>query len=476
MENNADIVVKQLLRVRIVKKVKMTLIKSISGIRGTLENIPGESLSDIDVQQFTLAYFQEIILPQNNNRVVVGRDARKSGKKISNIVSSTLSDQGCDVIDIGMVTTPTLGIYTKKIKASGGIMISASHNDERWNALKLLNSSGEFLSPKNVELVIRDEIRKKTEVKNPGNIVKHDKALDYHIDLILSQKILMTDKIKKRNFKIAVDGINSVGGVALPLFLRSLGVDKIHEINCKPNGMFAHNPEPLPENIKEICDIIKNGDFDLGLVVDPDADRLCLVDEQGTPFGEEYTLVAAAEFLLSKINAPVTCSNLSSSLALKKITKKHGGSYYCSPVGEINVVEKMKKVNASIGGEGNGGVIYPKTHYGRDSLIGTGMILSLLAEKDKPLSEIKNSLPSFHIVKSKTTFNGSIKTVIDRFKTEFSKEKIDLQDGIRIDFKNSWVHIRKSNTEPVMRIISEAPTIEESIELSKKIISKLHLV
>ena len=454
----------------------MTLIKSISGIRGTLENIPGDSLSDVDIKQFTLAYFQEIILPQNNNLVVVGRDARKSGKKISNIVSSTLSDEGCDVIDIGMVTTPTLGIYTKKIKASGGIMISASHNDERWNALKLLNSRGEFLSPKNVERVIRDELRTKTEIKKSGNIVTYGKALDDHIDLIMSQKLLLKDEIKTRNFKVVVDGINSVGGVAVPLFLKSLGVDKIHEINCKPNGVFAHNPEPLPENIKEICEIIKNGDFDLGLVVDPDADRLCLVDEKGTPFGEEYTLVAAAEFLLSKINAPVTCSNLSSSLALKKITERHGGSYYCSPVGEINVVEKMKKVNACIGGEGNGGVIYPKTHYGRDSLIGIGMILSLLAAKDKPLSEIKNSLPSYHIVKSKTIFNGSIKKVIDRFKNEFSKEKIDLQDGIRIDFKNSWVHIRKSNTEPVMRIISEAKTIEESTELSKKIISKLQLV
>jgi len=474
--NGVGIVAKKLLLVQIAKKFSMTLIKSISGIRGTLENIPGESLSDIDVQQFTLAYFQEIILPHKNKLVVVGRDARRSGKKISNIVLSTLSAEGCDVIDIGMVTTPTLGIYTKKIKAGGGIMVSASHNDEKWNALKLLNHRGEFLSPENVSLVIRDIIRTKSELNKPGNITNYDKALEDHVGLILSQKLLLTGKIKQRNFKIAVDGINSVGGVAVPLFLRHIGVDKIHEINCEPNGVFSHNPEPLPENITEICDIIKNGDFDMGLVVDPDADRLCLVDEKGVPFGEEYTLVAAAEFLISELKAPVTCSNLSSSLALKKITEKHGGSYYCSPVGEINVVEKMKKFNACIGGEGNGGVIYPKTHYGRDSLIGIGMILSLLADREVSLSALKNQLPSYHITKSKTKFDGNIKKVIDMFKIEFSNQKIDLQDGIRIDFDNSWVHVRKSNTEPVIRIISEAETIQKSMNLSKKIISKLQLI
>ncbi len=467
---------KQLPQVQIVKKVRMTLIKSISGIRGTLENIPGDSLSDIDVRQFTLAYFQEIILPRDVKLVVVGRDARKSGKKISDIVIKTLSDEGCDVIDIGMVTTPTLGIYTKKIKASGGIMISASHNDEKWNALKLLNHRGEFLSPEKVSLVIRDETRKKTVTNEKGKVTNYSNALRDHIELILSQSILLPNKIKERNFKVAVDGINSVGGIALPAFLRSLGIEQIHEINCEPNGQFAHNPEPLPENITEICDVIKRGDYDLGLVVDPDADRLCLVDERGVPFGEEYTLVAAAEFLISELKVPVTCSNLSSSLALKKITEKRGGSYYSSPVGEINVVEKMKKFNAAIGGEGNGGVIYPKTHYGRDSLIGTGMILSILAKREVSLSELKNSLPSFYITKTKTKFQGSLNQVIDNFKKEFSNEKIDLQDGIRIDFDNSWVHVRKSNTEPVMRIISEAETIEKSEELSNKIISKLQLL
>ncbi len=454
----------------------MTLIKSISGIRGTLENIPGDSLSDYDVKQFTLAYYLEIIADKLNQIVVIGRDARKSGKNIANIVSNTLVQNGCDVIDVGLVTTPTLGIYTKKVNASGGIMISASHNDEKWNALKLLDNNGEFLSPEKVSLIVEEKERKIKKPDEKGKIIKYNNALKDHINLVSSQQLVSLDRVSERNFKIAVDGINSVGGIAVPKFLHHLGVKKIKKINCEPNGEFAHNPEPLPENIVQICDEIKGGDFDLGIVVDPDADRLCLVDEKGEPFGEEYTLVAAAEHVISKIEKPITCSNLSSSLALKKITEKYSGKYCSSPVGEINVVEKMKAEKADIGGEGNGGVIFPSTHYGRDSLIGIGLILTLLAERNLKLSELKQSLPEYYIHKSKTKFSGSLAKVVKYFSEEFSEFNIDLRDGIRINFENSWTHIRKSNTEPVIRIISEATTLDKASSISNKIISKLHLV
>ena len=468
-------VVKPLPLAQTVKKVKMTLIKSISGIRGTLENIPGESLSDYDIKQFTLAYHQEIISKYNNQVVVIGRDARKSGKRIAKIVSDILINEGCDIINIGLVTTPTLGVFTNKMKASGGIMISASHNDEKWNALKLLNNNGEFLSPENVALIIKD-VERTSNPSSKGKITQYNEALNDHIELVLSQKEVSKDKISSKSFSVAVDGINSVGGIAIPEFLNRLGIKKIKKINCVPDGEFAHNPEPLPENLTEICDVIKKGSFDMGVVVDPDADRLCLIDEKGEPFGEEYTLVAAAEHIISKISKPITCSNMSSSLALKKITDRYMGEYFSSPVGEINVVEKMKEKRADIGGEGNGGVIFPSTHYGRDSLIGIGLILTLLSERDISLSQLKKSLPVYFIYKTKTTFNKSLDEVISFFSKEYSKFDIDLRDGIRIDFSNSWAHIRKSNTEPVVRIYSEAETLEKARELSNKIISKLQLL
>ena len=454
----------------------MTLIKSISGIRGTLENIPGESLSDYDIEQFTLAYYQEIISPQSKKVVVIGRDARKSGPHIVGIVTDVLVRNGCDIIDLGLVTTPTLGVYTNKINASGGIMVSASHNDDKWNALKLLNNFGEFLSPNKVSLIVSEKKRDYESKQLKGKITHHGKALDDHINLVSSQESVSIEKISKRNFRVVVDGINSVGGIALPSFLEYVGVKQIEKINCDPNGEFAHNPEPLPENINEICNVIKTGDFDLGLVVDPDADRLCLVDENGTPFGEEYTLVAAAEHIISNKKNPITCSNLSSSIALKKITEKYSGKYFSAPVGEINVVEKMKDVKADIGGEGNGGVIFPSTHYGRDSLVGIGLILTLLSERNLTLSELKSTLPQYHIYKTKTKFEGEINQVIKSISNEYSGYEIDLRDGIRISSEESWTHIRKSNTEPVVRVISEASTLDKAKEISKKIISKLHLV
>mgnify|MGYP001165130018 FL=1 len=454
----------------------MTLIKSISGIRGTLENIPGESLSDYDIEQFTLAYYQEIISPQSKKVVVIGRDARKSGPHIVGIVTDVLVRNGCDIIDLGLVTTPTLGVYTNKINASGGIMVSASHNDDKWNALKLLNNFGEFLSPNKVSLIITEKKRQYESEQSKGKITHYGKALDDHIHLVSSQESVSIEKISKRNFKVVVDGINSVGGIALPSFLEYVGVKQIEKINCDPNGEFAHNPEPLPENINEICNVIKTGDFDLGVVVDPDADRLCLVDENGIPFGEEYTLVAAAEHIISNKKNPITCSNLSSSIALKKITEKYSGKYFSAPVGEINVVEKMKDVKADIGGEGNGGVIFPSTHYGRDSLVGIGLILTLLSERNLTLSELKSTLPQYHIYKTKTKFEGGINQIIKSISNEYSGHEIDLRDGIRISFEESWIHIRKSNTEPVVRVISEASTLDKAKEISKKIISKLQLV
>ena len=309
----------------------MVLIKSISGIRGTLENIPGQSLSDYDIKQFTLAYIQEIIRKQPSNVILVGRDARESGERISNIIKEVVSNEGLDVIDLGLVTTPTIGIGVKKLNAAGGIMISASHNDERWNALKLLNSDGEFLHPKDVQLVIKEETREASQGQNVGNISSYEKALDDHINIVLSQDFIDIDSIKAKSFSVAVDGINSVGGIAVPRFLERIGINKIHKINCEPDGKFNHNPEPLPENITHICSEIKKGNFDFGVVVDPDADRLCLVDENGIPFGEEYTLVAAAEYVLSHNKGSSSCSNLSSSLALKKITEGYGCLLYTSP-------------------------------------------------------------------------------------------------------------------------------------------------
>ena len=456
----------------------MVLIKSISGIRGTLENIPGESLSDIDIIQFSLAYVHEVILKSKIKSVVLGRDARKSGKQISKLVSNTLLNEGIDVVDLGLVTTPTLGISVKNLQVSGGIMISASHNDEKWNALKLLSDQGEFLSPKIVKTILDESTARKIskKVNKKGKYSIYEDALKDHVNLILSQDFLNIEKIRKKKFSVLVDGINSVGGTAIPNLLKKIGVDNIQKINCIPNGKFAHNPEPIPENIIGICDEIKKGKYDVGIVVDPDADRLCLVDEKGIPFGEEYTLVAAAEFVLSLSDSNNTCSNLSSSLALKVITEKHGGIYYTSAVGEINVVEKMKKEHAIIGGEGNGGVIYPKTHYGRDSLIGIVLILSLLTERNIPLSELKKTLPQFSIVKKKLNFDGNIKNVLEFLKQEYLKCKITTIDGIRIDFHNSWVHIRKSNTEPVIRVIAEAVNLKEASRLAKEIMSKLQLI
>ena len=454
----------------------MPLIKSISGIRGTLENIPGESLSDYDLKQFTLAYLEEIILYESSKTILVGRDARKSGKRISNIIIDVVLNEGYNVIDLGLVTTPTIGIAVKKHKTAGAIMISASHNDEKWNALKLLNSNGEFLHPEEVQKVIKETKRTQSNKEKPGNLSSYANALDDHINLILSQNFINKNNIASKSMAVAVDGINSVGGVAIPKFLESLGIKKIKKINCNPDGNFNHNPEPLPENITDLCSEVKRGKYQLGIVVDPDADRLVLVDERGEPFGEEYTLVAAAEYLLSKNHGASTCSNLSSTLALKNITEKYGGKYFSSAVGEINVVQVMKEKKCLIGGEGNGGVIYPMTHYGRDSLIGIGLIISLLVERNISLSELKKELPKYNIFKTKLNYKGEISSIISDVKKLYDESLIDTTDGVKINFSNSWIHIRKSNTEPVIRIISEAPSMLEAEKIYKEIMYKLRIV
>jgi len=451
----------------------VVLVKSISGIRGTLENIPGKSLSDLDISKAILSYIKHVINKSSKNKVVIGRDARPSGDHINKLVIKILLENGIDVIDLGLATTPSIGIYVKTHSLSGGIIISASHNGVEWNALKLLNDKGEFLSKNIANEIINGEISQYKKLKKLGRYSFDKHALEEHINKVISINIINQRAIEKKNFKVIVDGINSVGGLAVPELLKKIGVKKIHKLNCIPDGKFSHDPEPLPENITEIRNIMKNNNFDLGIVVDPDVDRLCFLDEKGDSVGEEYTLVLATKQLLTKHKKIITCSNLSSTMALKKITISANGKYFPSAVGEINVVEKMKEFNADIGGEGNGGVIYPKTHYGRDALVGIAMVLSLLAESDSSLSEIKKELPQYFISKNKITFNEDFNLLVDKFKKEYIDDNIITIDGIKIEKKNSWFHIRKSNTEPVVRIYAEANSSEKANLLANEVIEKI---
>ena len=454
----------------------MVLVKSISGIRGTLENIPGKSLSDLDISKTILSYIKHVVKKSSKNKVVIGRDARPSGDRISKLVIKIILENGIDVIDLGLATTPSIGIYVKAHSLSGGIIISASHNGVEWNALKLLNNKGEFLSQNTASKIINAEVGQYKKLNKQGKYSFDKNALEEHIQKILSINIINQKSIKKKNFKVIIDGINSVGGFAVPELLKKLGVEKIHKLNCTPDGKFSHDPEPLPENITEIRNLMKNNNFDLGIVVDPDVDRLCFLDEKGNPVGEEYTLVLAAKQLLSKREKIVTCSNLSSTMALKKITISANGKYFPSAVGEINVVEKMKEYNADIGGEGNGGVIYPKTHYGRDALVGIAIVLSLLAESNSSLSDIKKELPQYFISKNKITFNKEFNLLVDKFKKEYINYNIITIDGIKIEKKYSWFHIRKSNTEPVVRIYAEATSSQKADLLASEVIKKIKTI
>jgi len=457
----------------------MSLIKSISGIRGTIEGYPGEGLTPVDIVRFTSAY-GSLIKTRNPNkkiRIIVGRDARPSGKMVSDIVTGTLLGSGIDVIDIGLTTTPTAEIAVTGEKAQGGIIITASHNPVNWNALKLLNKEGEFLSAVDGEETVRlsnghDVIF--SEVKDIGKYTFDDTYIRKHIDKILQLPFVDTEAIKNAKLKVTLDAVNSTGGIAVPFLLNELGIYKIDRLNCELSGEFAHNPEPLPENITEICRRIVQNKSDLGIVVDPDVDRLALVTELGEPFGEEYTLVAVADYILEH-NPGNTVSNLSSTQALKTITEERGGKYYASAVGEVNVVEMMKQTNAVIGGEGNGGVIYPDLHYGRDALAGIALFLTHLVKSGKTCSGLRSTYPSFFISKNKIGFptDLDINEILGKIIKKYKNYPVINIDGVKIQFGNEWVHLRKSNTEPVIRIYAESDLPGKADNLANMIINDL---
>lgn len=453
----------------------MSLIKSISGIRGTIGGAPGEGLSPLDIVKYTAAYATLIksITTRKTRYIVVGRDARISGKMVNDIVVGTLTGMGFDVINIGLATTPTTEIAVVQEKACGGIILTASHNPKQWNALKLLNENGEFLNDaqgKEVLRIAESEEYEFVSVDELGHEFINTTYTQKHIDNVMALDLVDVDAIAKADFTVAVDAVNSVGGVAIPKLLRSLGVKNVIELNCDPTGMFAHSPEPLPENLTQISELMKTGKADVGFVVDPDVDRLAIVMENGEMFIEEYTLVSIADYVLSQTPG-ATVSNLSSSRALRDVTLRHGCSYSASAVGEVNVVTKMKETGAVIGGEGNGGVIYPASHYGRDALVGVALFLSLLAKSGKKVSELKKTYPAYAIAKNKIELTPSIDVdaILDAVKVKYSSETITDIDGVKIDFADSWVHLRKSNTEPIIRIYSEASTMEKADELAQQI-------
>lgn len=460
----------------------MSLIKSISGIRGTIGGRPSEGLSAIDIVKFVAGYATFIKESQKKEsyRIVVGRDARLSGKMVEKLVVGTLLAMGCDVINIGKATTPTTELAVVGEDADGGIIITASHNPMQWNALKLLNSKGEFLNDEEGRKVIAIAEKEKfvfSEVYELGNEYTNETWNDRHIKMVCNLPIVDKEAIKKAGFKIAVDAVNSVGGTVIPQLLRELGVAEVIELNCEPTGKFAHTPEPIPENLEQISALLKTTDADLGIVVDPDVDRLALVMENGEMFGEEYTLVAVADYVLS-VTPGNTVSNLSSSRALRDVTAKHNGNYQAAAVGEVNVVKMMKDTEAVIGGEGNGGVIYPELHYGRDALVGVAVFLTHLAKKDKTMSELRTEYPEYYISKKKITLDGNtdVDKILDEIKSKYADEEISDIDGVKIDFKDSWIHLRKSNTEPIIRIYSEAASLEAAEELGENIIKQINTI
>ena len=454
----------------------MTLIKSISGIRGTIGGKPGDTLNPLDIVKFTSAYatFIRRSGKSKSNTIVVGRDGRISGDMVRNIVCGTLMGIGYDVVNIGMATTPTTELAVAMEQAAGGIIITASHNPRQWNALKLLNEKGEFLTAADGEEVLAIAEREDFEYASVDNLGKYTEDNSFnqrHIDSVLNLKLVDREAIKNAHFKVLVDAVNSVGGIIMPQFLDALGVEyKI--LNGEPTGDFAHNPEPLAKNLGEIMGEMAKGGYDLGIVVDPDVDRLVFISENGEMFGEEYTLVSVADYVLSKTPGN-TVSNLSSTRALRDVTERHGGKYTAAAVGEVNVTTQMKNVNAVIGGEGNGGVIYPESHYGRDALVGVALFLSHLAHKGCTASELKASYPEYFMAKNRIdlTPTAAIDAILATVKEVYSNEEIIDIDGVKINFANSWVHLRKSNTEPIIRVYSEASTLKEAEELGEKLIA-----
>jgi len=452
----------------------MPVITSISGIRGTIGGKIIDSLNPIDIVKFTTAYGSWVKTTTNlKPKVIVGRDARISGKMVEMLVCGTLISLGIDVINIGLATTPTTEIAVICEKADGGVIITASHNPKNWNALKLLDNKGEFLNKNVAELIFENakNIEKLTYafVDDLGEIIDNSEYVYKHIDLIKKLEAVDIVAIKNANFKIAIDCINSVGAIAVPILLKELGIKDIYELNCIPNGEFAHNPEPLPENLLDISKLVVNKKADIGFVVDPDVDRLAIINEDGTMFGEEYTLVAVADYILS-LEKGNTVSNLSSSRALSDVTKKYGGNYYTAAVGELNVVEKMKEVKAIIGGEGNGGVIYPELHYGRDALVGIALFLSHLAKSKLKTSELRKKYPEYYILKQKFEIgNKNIDNLLEKVTEKFKSLSPITIDGVKIDFENGWVHLRKSNTEPIIRVYAEAANEIEAKILAEKV-------
>ena len=453
----------------------MTLIKSISGIRGTIGGEVGENLTPLDLVKFASAYAKWLKSSKSGKlKVIIGRDARISGSMVSSLVAESLVASGIEVIDLGLSTTPGVEMEVPHHNAAGGIILTASHNPKEWNALKLLNDKGEFLSGEEGEKILsyaENEDFEFVDVDHLGSIESIPDDGRYHIEQILALPWVNREAIKKADFSVVIDAVNSTGGIFIPKLLDELGVIKIQKLYCDPTGHFPHNPEPLPENLTEISDTIRAQHADLGIVVDPDVDRLALVCEDGSMFGEEYTLVAAADHVLSKTKGNVV-SNLSSSRALRDIASKYGVEYHAAAVGEVNVVNKMKAVNAIIGGEGNGGVILPELHYGRDALAGIALILSLLAERKLKASELKASYPAYHISKNKIQLNPSIDvdSLLLKFADYNSKEEVSTIDGVKVDYEDGWVHLRKSNTEPIIRIYAEAKGEEKSTNLAKETI------
>lgn len=455
----------------------MALIKSISGIRGTIGGKPGTGLTPIDVVKFTAAYGVLIQQESTGKKIIVGRDGRISGAMVRNLVTATLQGLGLEVIDLGLSTTPTVEMAVKMEGAAGGIILTASHNPKEWNALKLLNKDGEFISAETgarvLELAEQEDITF-AEINKLGKITEDESFMQKHIDAILAHPLVEVEAVKAKNYKVIVDAVNSTGATFVPALLRAMGVEEISVLNGEVTGNFAHNPEPLPENLRELCTEVARKNADLGIAVDPDVDRLCFVCEDGTPFGEEYTLVAVADYILSKQKGN-TVSNLSSTRALRDVTEKHGGEYFGSAVGEVNVVTKMKEVNAVIGGEGNGGIIDPQLHYGRDALVGIALFLTHLAKSGKGIGALRQTYPNYFISKNKIELDESVdvKAIFEKIKKKYSKQPINTEDGIKIEFDKDWVHLRTSNTEPIIRIYSESNTETTANNIAKRIMEDI---
>lgn len=454
----------------------MALIKSISGIRGTIGGKVGDALTPVDVVKYAAAFGTWVLQTTQNNNIVIGRDARLSGEMVSKLVAATLQGLGINVIDLGLSTTPTVEMAVPAKKAGGGIILTASHNPKQWNALKLLNDKGEFINDTEGQLVLEIAESDNFEFAQVTKLGKYSTAdyLKKHIKAILNLPLVDAEAIKAKDFKIVVDAVNSSGGIAVPMLLEALGVTQIEKLYCEPDGNFAHNPEPLPENLRDISRMIEKGKFDLGIVVDPDVDRLALVSEDGSMFGEEYTLVAVADYVMK--NTPGnTVSNLSSTRALRDVTEKAGGKYFASAVGEVNVVKMMKEQNAIIGGEGNGGIIYPELHYGRDALVGIALFLTHLAKSGLRMTRLRASYPNYYISKNKIELTPEIDVddVLVQMQNRYKKQPINTIDGVKIEFDKEWVHLRKSNTEPIIRIYAESDTNATAEHLANKIIADI---